>query len=336
MESLATNIYLLTLNCRSLSSELHIALYIDCDFCMHRLLHCRKHASGIALLISIDNYVIFCGDADEGKVGGCAIVVRSDYRRRKLRRQLQQDGDNEWTSSAKEFEKAWEDKNPREAYALLKQYSGKMKRCSPVPNITNGVAVDEAALPIWRDHCKTLLNRQTPSASELEHVHRPTYAVNEEPPTESEVLVCIQKMKDRKSGGDDGISAEMLKYLPPSGIREGDRNLAAVFQANAISFLDFEAAFDSPHRGLLLNALLADGVPGKFVRLLDDKNQGTTAAVRTAECAMPFEVVTGVRQGAVAGPFLFPTSLSLASCEEQSIVSWRHSLSTIRVPLDRS
>ncbi|KAK6741352.1 hypothetical protein RB195_009287 [Necator americanus] len=71
-----------------------------------------------------------------------------------------------------------------------------------------------------------------------------------------------------------------------------------------LAFLDFEAAFDSPHRGRLLNALRADGVPGKFVRLLDDMNQRTTAAVRTP-CTTPFEVVTGVRQGAVAGPFLF-------------------------------
>ncbi|KAK6753804.1 hypothetical protein RB195_013032 [Necator americanus] len=35
-------------------------------------------------------------------------------------------------------------------------------------------------------------------------------------------------------------------------------------------------------------------------------NQRTTAAVRTpAGCTTPFEVVTGVIQGAVAGPFLF-------------------------------
>ncbi|KAK6734098.1 hypothetical protein RB195_017709 [Necator americanus] len=73
-----------------------------------------------------------------------------------------------------------------------------------------------------------------------------------------------------------------------------------------LAFLDFEAAFDSPHRGRLLNALCADGVPGKFVRLLHDMNQRTTAAVRTpARCTTPFEVVTGVRQGTLAGPFLF-------------------------------
>ncbi|KAK6729372.1 hypothetical protein RB195_006432 [Necator americanus] len=73
-----------------------------------------------------------------------------------------------------------------------------------------------------------------------------------------------------------------------------------------LAFLDFGAAFDSPHRGRLLNALRADGVPGKFVRLLDDMNQRTTAAVRTpARCTTPFVVVNGVRQRAVAEPFLF-------------------------------
>ncbi|KAK6728673.1 hypothetical protein RB195_005987 [Necator americanus] len=57
--------------------------------------------------------------------------------RRKLRHQLQQDRDNEWASRAMEFEKAWEDRNPRKAYALLKQYSGKMKGCSHVLSTTN-------------------------------------------------------------------------------------------------------------------------------------------------------------------------------------------------------
>ncbi|KAK6763392.1 hypothetical protein RB195_023915 [Necator americanus] len=202
-------------------------------------------------------------------------------------------------------------------------------------------------------------------------------------------------MKNGKSGGDDGISAEMLKYLPPSGIpemtkiicsiwineripdswrhaiiiplhkklsatdprnyrgisllramykvleriildrlikhreettrdeqagfRPGRSTIDRVFIARRVieiwqwysmptqlGFLDFEAAFDSPHRGRLLNALRADGVPGKFVHLLDDMNQRITAAVRTpAGCTTPFEVVTGVRQRAVTGPFLF-------------------------------
>ncbi|KAK6744443.1 hypothetical protein RB195_011261 [Necator americanus] len=95
--------------------------------------------------------------------------------RRKLRRLLQQDRDNEWTSRAMEFEKAWEDRNPRKVYALLKQYSGKMKRCSPVLNTANG------------------------------------------------------KMKDGKSGGDNGISAEMLKYRSPSGICEMTKIIRSIW-----------------------------------------------------------------------------------------------------------
>ncbi|KAK6748863.1 hypothetical protein RB195_001469 [Necator americanus] len=47
--------------------------------------------------------------------------------RRKLRRQLQQDRDNKGTSRAMEFEKAWEDKNPRKAYALLNSIAAKQK-----------------------------------------------------------------------------------------------------------------------------------------------------------------------------------------------------------------
>ncbi|KAK6765449.1 hypothetical protein RB195_025388 [Necator americanus] len=43
-----------------------------------------------------------------------------------------------------------------------------------------------------------------------------------------------------------------------------------------------------------------------FVRLIKDMNRRITAAVRTpAGCTTPFEVESGVRQGVVAGPFLF-------------------------------
>ncbi|KAK6745110.1 hypothetical protein RB195_011676 [Necator americanus] len=73
-----------------------------------------------------------------------------------------------------------------------------------------------------------------------------------------------------------------------------------------LAFPDFEAAFDSPHQSPLLNALRADGVQGKFVRLPDDMNQQRTAAVQTpAGCTTSFEMAIVVRQGAVAGPFLF-------------------------------
>ncbi|KAK6735380.1 hypothetical protein RB195_018532 [Necator americanus] len=53
----------------------------------------------------------------------------------------------------------------------------------------------------------------------------------------------------------------------------------------------------------VFNVLRTDGVLGKFVCLVNDMNR--TAAVQTLAGTTPFEVETGVRQGCVAGLFLF-------------------------------
>ncbi|KAK6742433.1 hypothetical protein RB195_009979 [Necator americanus] len=101
--------------------------------------------------INVENYTIYCGDADENKDAAKETIpvqmprknfafafaeIRSTYNsvyvvrsagdfnqekrlRRKSRRQLQQDHDNGWTSDAVEFEKALKDKSPRKIYAEL-------------------------------------------------------------------------------------------------------------------------------------------------------------------------------------------------------------------------
>ncbi|KAK6763320.1 hypothetical protein RB195_023868 [Necator americanus] len=81
MESLATTIRFVTLNCRTLSSELQQAAlsrplrYLCVLFAALQETHMRDR-----LVISMKNYTIYCGDADENKVGGCAITVRNDYK----------------------------------------------------------------------------------------------------------------------------------------------------------------------------------------------------------------------------------------------------------------
>ncbi|KAK6741757.1 hypothetical protein RB195_009555 [Necator americanus] len=70
------------------------------------LLPRKKFAFASAETKSIYNSVCVArsaGDFNQGK-----------RLRRKLRRQLQQDRDDEWTSRAMEFEKAWEDRKERE------------------------------------------------------------------------------------------------------------------------------------------------------------------------------------------------------------------------------
>ncbi|KAK6744250.1 hypothetical protein RB195_011137 [Necator americanus] len=75
-------------------------------------------------------------------------------------------------------------------------------------------------------------------------------------------------MKNGRSGGDDGISAEMLKSIPPPGIRKLVKiTVIEIWKRYSkqmqLAFLDFEAAFESPYRGCPHNMLRADGVPGK-------------------------------------------------------------------------
>ncbi|KAK6755937.1 hypothetical protein RB195_014369 [Necator americanus] len=432
MESLATTIRIVTLNCRILSSELQqsapsrLLRYPCVPFAALRETCMRDWA-----VISIENYTIYCGDADGNKVGGCVkndynnliviahaptetaednkkdafydelnalmskiptqkvflvgfnanakmgleqqfdvigkwyypaertsdngdhlvelckqtglIIVctlKRNHRRHQLTWQgkkwgcqLQEDSDNKWTAGAKEFEKVWEDMNPRKSYALLKQYSGNMKRCSPVLNIANGVAVGKATLSTWRDHFKTLLNRQVPSAPDLEHIHMRNYRG-------ISLLRVIYKVLERI------ILDRLVTRDEQAGFRRGRYTIDQVFIVRRVieiwqryskpmqlAFLDFEATFDSPRRGRLLNALRADGVQGKFVRLLDDMNQRTTAAVRTpAGCTTPFEVVTGVRQEDWQDPscLISPSTIYDYAKNSRSAFCWCRS-STIKI-----
>ncbi|KAK6727807.1 hypothetical protein RB195_005466 [Necator americanus] len=81
MESFATTIRFVTLNCRTLSSELQQAAlfrllrYLCVPFAALQETRMRDRP-----VISIENYTKYCGDADENKVGGCAIAVRNDYK----------------------------------------------------------------------------------------------------------------------------------------------------------------------------------------------------------------------------------------------------------------
>ncbi|KAK6761542.1 hypothetical protein RB195_022563 [Necator americanus] len=80
MESLATTMRFVTLTCQTLASELRQAAlsrllrYLCVPFVALQETRMRDRPS-----ISIENYTIYCGDADENKVGGCAIAMRKDY-----------------------------------------------------------------------------------------------------------------------------------------------------------------------------------------------------------------------------------------------------------------
>ncbi|KAK6764485.1 hypothetical protein RB195_024708 [Necator americanus] len=77
MKFSATNIRLVALNCRSLSSGVQqptLSRVLHAPFAALQETRIRDRP-----FISIGNYTIYCGDADERKVGGCAVAVRNDY-----------------------------------------------------------------------------------------------------------------------------------------------------------------------------------------------------------------------------------------------------------------
>ncbi|KAK6766777.1 hypothetical protein RB195_026198 [Necator americanus] len=83
MESLAATIGFIKLKCRTLSTVLQQAAlsilstllrrYLCVPFAAPQETHMRDRP-----VISIENSTIYCEDADENKVGGCAMAVRND------------------------------------------------------------------------------------------------------------------------------------------------------------------------------------------------------------------------------------------------------------------
>ncbi|KAK6744738.1 hypothetical protein RB195_011452 [Necator americanus] len=316
MESLATTIRFVTLNCRTLSSELQQAAlsrplrYLCVPFAALQETHMRDRP-----VISIENYTIYCGDADENKVGGCAIAVRNDYKnlveefsptssRCAFLRLRDRRGRKLWIVSAHAPTETAENNSKDALYDELNALMSKIPSQQVVTvgidaNAKMGLEQQSDVLGKWyyaaertSDSGARLVDicEQTGliTASTFKRNHR-----RHQLTWQGSTLLTPEEQRKRKMRTLQlQLDYVLARNIPRSDIRK----------SRAV----WDVAFDSPHRGCLLNVLRADGVPGKFVRLLDDMNQRTTAAVRTpAGCTTPFEVVTGVRQVAVAGPFLF-------------------------------
>lgn len=77
-------------------------------------------------------------------------------------------------------------------------------------------------------------------------------------------------------------------------------------RATYMAFVDFAAAFDSVDRSGLWEVLASYGVPPHIIRLIKSLYRRTTCKIKVYnQLSDAFEVVTGVRQGAVLSPLLF-------------------------------
>lgn len=90
------------------------------------------------------------------------------------------------------------------------------------------------------------------------------------------------------------------------GVRS--KNLSCV-----LTFIDFRKAFDTIHRGKLMEILRAYGVPEKMVSAIAATYSQTWAKVRTPDGdTESFEILAGVLQGDTLAPFLFIVALDYA------------------------
>ena len=81
-------------------------------------------------------------------------------------------------------------------------------------------------------------------------------------------------------------------------------------QPTYVAFVDFAAAFDSVDRSSLWHILECDGIPTQLIRIVKAIYSHTASRVRTGGAmSEDFELVTGVRQGAVLSPLLFTRAI---------------------------
>ena len=74
----------------------------------------------------------------------------------------------------------------------------------------------------------------------------------------------------------------------------------------AIVFVDFSKAFDSVHRGKMLNILKAYGIPEQLVKAISKLYDGTRAKVLSPDGETEyFNILAGVLQGDTLAPYLF-------------------------------
>ena len=86
------------------------------------------------------------------------------------------------------------------------------------------------------------------------------------------------------------------------------KNLPAI-----LTFVDFKKAFDSIHRGKLMEILTAYGIPAKIVSAINVLYTNTESQVLSPDGDTDFfEILAGVLQGDTLAPFLFVIALDYA------------------------
>ena len=114
---------------------------------------------------------------------------------------------------AEEAEEAARKQDLKTLYRITKTLSGGLKNSDVPVKDTNGnlVSSETGKLECWKKHFQTILNRLEPTETAQIPEAKEHVGVNTDQPTLEEVKITIKVMKNGKSPGSDGVTAEMLK-----------------------------------------------------------------------------------------------------------------------------
>ena len=76
-----------------------------------------------------------------------------------------------------------------------------------------------------------------------------------------------------------------------------------------IAFVDYSKAFDSVYHNSLWRALIQQGVPKKYIRIIKNIYTNSTAQIKLESLGEVFPIARGVRQGDPLSPKLFSAVL---------------------------
>ena len=134
---------------------------------------------------------------------------------RQVRRSVKKDRENYWNDVAEKLERAAASGNSRKIFQLVREHS--TKKSNPVSEtILNeqGEKITDCnqRMERWVRHFNELLNRPTLDELLIPNIHEPDNCeATDHPPTIYEVLTAINRMKNNKACGPDGLPAEVLK-----------------------------------------------------------------------------------------------------------------------------
>ena len=152
--------------------------------------------------------------SDQTKRAKAANAPMFPHLRRETAKSARKDRNKFWSETASNMESAAANGNFRQLFELLKKSN---KQSYP----SNESILDTAGRPItdinqrserWRSYFQDLLNHPNTTSPQLSLQSDPTYECNVAPPTLAEVEAIINKLKNNKSPGADGIPSEVFKY----------------------------------------------------------------------------------------------------------------------------